>query len=405
MDTSLFSLFRFRSQNTRCRILLLASTAICVVFLLLSCAVDNDDDDDNDDGGTPPDEQSFFQLTAVSNDRGQASVSFNVAKNSTKFSIEAASKDNMYVSFSKITNDRGVNYLDPNGQEISLAKEGFRGINAASVPSRSSDPKLDDSSMFQVTANVLTSAFGSAAAGEVVTFTIHSKGDTDLNNGRLKVNVYYVGDVGQDKISKDVTAVGLNLFRDIYSGQGGITLDIREFDIDGPVLLPVPKEGSPFYKTATSSTGSSPAVHIFIGGDIEELGASGEVLGLSGGIIGPPHPSARSAVAISVFAGAGSDGVFDAEDIRLYGETIAHETGHFLGLFHPVDFSGSSVTATDPLDDTVSCRFVTECLASDDLTKNLMFPNPVPSGNGGYIPQNQLTAEQRGVLNRYIAVD
>lgn len=399
MDTILL-----RSQNTRCKIFLLASTAICAVFLLLSCAVDNGDDDD-DSGGTSPDEQSFFQLTAVSNDRGQASVSFNVAKNSTKFSIEAASEDNTYVSFSEITNDRGVNYLDPDGQEISLAKEGFLGINAASVPSRSSDPGLDDSSMFQVTANVLTSMFGSAAAGEVLTFTIRSKGDADLNNGRLRVNVYYVGDVGQDSISKEITATGLNLFRDIYSGQGGITLDIREFDIDGPVLLPVPTDGDSFYSTASASSGSSPAVHLFIGGDIEGLGASGEVLGLSAGIIGPPHPSARSAVAISVFAGAGSDGVFDAEDTRLYGETLAHETGHFLGLFHPVDFSGSSVTATDPLDDTVSCRFVTECLASDDLTENLMFPNPVPSGNGGYIPQNQLTAEQRAVLNRYIAVD
>jgi hypothetical protein len=116
-------------------------------------------------------------------------------------------------------------------------------------------------------------------------------------------------------------------------------------------------------------------------------------------------PSRKSAVAVSIFAAAGSNGRFSTDDIRLLGETIAHESGHQMGLFHPVDFSGSIVVGSDPLDDTEECSFFTECVNSQSLISNLMFPNPISDTSGSFIPQNRLTEQQRGVLNRYLAVE
>jgi hypothetical protein len=76
-----------------------------------------------------------------------------------------------------------------------------------------------------------------------------------------------------------------------------------------------------------------------------------------------------------------------------------------MGLFHPVDFNGSQVAGTDPLTDTESCSFITDCISRDTLIENLMFASPVADGNGGFVTQNKLTTDQKAVLNRYIAVN
>ena len=76
-----------------------------------------------------------------------------------------------------------------------------------------------------------------------------------------------------------------------------------------------------------------------------------------------------------------------------------------MGLFHPIDFAGPSVQFNDPLDDTATCSFITECLENSDLTRNFMYPSPVSDGPGSFVEQNIVTSNQRSVLNRYFAVD
>jgi hypothetical protein len=70
------------------------------------------------------------------------------------------------------------------------------------------------------------------------------------------------------------------------------------------------------------------------------------ILGISGGIPGPPgiHGTPHSGVAVTL---AG----FRSDPVEL-GRTIAHEGGHYLGLFHTSEASGNS---HDPLPDTAQC--------------------------------------------------
>ena len=380
---------------------LLAFTLLLSIGLF-GCAVDSGSDDSNDDN--PTESEGVFRLSATTNDRGVATVSFDLNQGTTKFSITATvNDDDLFLRFIDLLAGNGVDYLNPGRQEISFADTFSRFINVASVPSRRVDPALVDGERY--TASIeLEDDIGNSVSGETITFEVISKSDPDLNAGTLRVNIYFVGDIGQEQTTRSAISDALNTFRSIYSSAGGLTIIVSEFEIDGPVVLPLPVSGDDFYRSG-SGIGPSPAVNIFIAGDVDAAGVSGEVLGIAGGIPAPPNPSERSGLAVSIFAAAGPDGIFSSEDIRLLGETLAHESGHYLGLFHPIDFSGSSVVATDPLDDTASCGFITECISNDDLARNLMFPSPVSDGSGGFIPQSVLTSDQRGVMNRYIVAN
>lgn len=88
-----------------------------------------------------------------------------------------------------------------------------------------------------------------------------------------------------------------------------------------------------------------PSVPIFLVRDVAQT------LGISGDIPGPQgvHGTAGSGIAISLgpinAGGSTSDGI----DL---GRVMAHELGHFLGLFHTTEQDGSSI---EPLDDTPEC--------------------------------------------------
>lgn len=384
------------------RFLLLLLAALLLSALGLGCAVGGGDNDDEDADVTTG--EGVFRLTATTDARGTATVSFGLPDGTTKFSITASiDDDDLFIRFIDLVSGAGTDYLSPSGRQLSFADTFSSFINVASVPSRDDDPGIVNGERYTAVIE-LEDDFGTAVEGETIDFEVVSKIDPGLDGGRMRVNVYFVGDVGQDQVTKSTVRAAFDTFRSIYQNAAGVSLDISEFDIDGPVVLPLPVLGDDFYRSA-SGRGPNPAVNIFIGGDVDAGGISGEVLGVAGGIPAPPNPSERSGLAVSIFAAAGPDGIFSAEDVRLLGETMAHETGHYAGLFHPVDFAGSSVTNTDPLDDTDSCGFLTECIANGSLAANLMFASPVADGNGSFIAQNQLSQDQRSVINRYIVTD
>src|SRR5690606_22445195 len=70
------------------------------------------------------------------------------------------------------------------------------------------------------------------------------------------------------------------------------------------------------------------------------------ILGIAGGIPGPPGIAGgpHSGVAVTI------SGVLDRP--TLLGQVMAHEGGHYLGLFHTSEATG---TTHDPLPDTVQC--------------------------------------------------
>ncbi|MFN8391520.1 MAG: hypothetical protein U0136_14625 [Bdellovibrionota bacterium] len=387
------------------RLALLVLCSLLLIGAALGCAANsndngnNDTDGSNDGGGdNGGGNGGALSFNVSTNSNGVAAADFDLPAGTNKFGFTAIAQGNN-VRIDQLTDQRGNDFVSPGGEMINFASEFLVDSNNLNAPSRASDPTPASGDSYHAEVAVQSSNGGSAK-GANVNITITPISDPDFNSGVLHVNIFYVGDIGQAAASKQAIAKALVEFRRIYSTRANISLDVREFDIAGPSVVPLPVEGSDFYRAAAARA-PSPAVNLFIVGDAGE-----GLLGLAGGIPAPPIPTTRSALAVSIVTGSGPDGVFSDEELRLLGETMAHETGHYLGLFHPVDFSGTFVSAQDPLSDTPTCSQKSECEQNSALAANLMFSEPVPnSGGSGFIPQDQLTTQQRAVLNRYVAVD
>ena len=130
----------------------------------------------------------------------------------------------------------------------------------------------------------------------------------------------------------------------------------------------------------------------------ESFPDSPDILGFAGNVPGSVRSGGRSAIAVSWLANAGTDGVFNEEEIRLFSETLAHEAGHYLGLYHPVEIDFSQ---WDALSDTEECSSQSSCQQA--LKNNLMFPYPICVGNG-CVAQFELTEHQQIVLHNNTAV-
>jgi hypothetical protein len=82
-----------------------------------------------------------------------------------------------------------------------------------------------------------------------------------------------------------------------------------------------------------------------------ELGSEGmTVLGIAGGLPGPTvNGTPHSGVLVNTLGGLTR---LSSADVKTAGITAAHETGHFLGLYHPTESSGDRF---DPISDTPEC--------------------------------------------------
>lgn len=141
------------------------------------------------------------------------------------------------------------------------------------------------------------------------------------------------------------------------------------------------------------------------------------IFGVAGGIPGPIGSTGRSAVLISMEESAGADGLFQDFEVQILAETMAHEVGHYLGLFHPIELpSGDAISAWDALEDTHRCTTFVECIRT--LGDNVMFPTPIciepdpesvedgsTAGDLQCLRQTRLTPDQQGVIQRYVLVE
>ena len=120
-------------------------------------------------------------------------------------------------------------------------------------------------------------------------------------------------------------------------------------------------------------------------------GGGGQVLGISPGIPGAAglHGSPSSGVVFATEGMLGRSGWFDGNS--MLAQTMAHEVGHFLGLFHTTEIYGGA----DPLGDTPQCpqsdiqSYRHEACPDYD---NLMFPT------AGFRDQVTLTSQQIEIL-------
>lgn len=172
---------------------------------------------------------------------------------------------------------------------------------------------------------------------------------------------------------------------------------------------------SKLYKNTGSSQDAN-SLNIYITKDESQVGG---VLGISSGIPGLPGITGTKKAGMIVFleahrsSGSVGDVLSNADQIFL-GDTIAHEAGHFLGLYHLVERSGLNSADTsslrynqDTLIDTPTCSSsrdvntngvvdIDECLGTwftNSGANNLMF-----WAGDGVTYQSQLTGEQGWII-------
>ena len=162
----------------------------------------------------------------------------------------------------------------------------------------------------------------------------------------IDVDIFVVGDtqITNAQITDAVSKMG-----EIYAG--GMAAEIGEVSIstlDWPDSY-VDSEGPNADDVRAAANGAAQAITILLVQDFNEVGT----LGIAAGIPGPNGVpgTAASAVMISVDTHLDYDGVTLLTD--LMGETMAHEAGHQIGLFHTSEDTGLDF---DPISDTPECN-------------------------------------------------
>lgn len=235
-------------------------------------------------------------------------------------------------------------------------------------------PRLCDEAGFQCNGVPATRVFYKLAPGGKV------------DNGTLAFNFWFVGTTNHHCGSiSAATAPGsakirsvVDTVRSIYS-QAGITLGaINYYDVNQSSLYNVStsNDAQVAQLFASSAGKTNRAVNVFFVRTITEA----TVLGQAGGIPGPPaHGTRRSGVVVT----------WETACYAELPQVVAHETGHYLGLFHNVeandDQTGDDLTRQDPVADTTTTH------------ANLMYW----LAEGG----NQLTAGQSWVLRNHFLVE
>lgn len=183
----------------------------------------------------------------------------------------------------------------------------------------------------------------------------------------------------------------------------------------------LPESLSKLYIGNPGTAQSTQALNIYITSEETEVGGT---LGLSSGTPGIPGIIGQTKVGIVIFIeshrSSGSPGsALNTSDLQFLGSTLAHESAHYLGLFHLNEGSGFNASATildrlwgadgkDALAETPYCTNSNDTSPADGMlsinecsgtgftnsgSSNLMF-----WVRDGVTLQNQLTGEQGWVL-------
>lgn len=208
----------------------------------------------------------------------------------------------------------------------------------------------------------------------------------------LPVTIAYAGGLQDDAEVSAAVEGAAERWTEIY-GALGIELALSWLNVDIDASLPEPLTGGPDYAAVYEAAGSTGIV-LVVGDDV---GGAPDLYGEAGGIPGPLLPSSHSVVAVSWLVHAGGNARFDDGEVNVFAETMAHEVGHFVGLYHPVE---SGRNAWDAIDDTKRCTSTDSCESA--LSSNLMFPYPVCGRE--CVAQTELSDGQVAVMLNHVGV-
>ena len=232
---------------------------------------------------------------------------------------------------------------------------------------------------------------------------------SDVAGGRLNLNLFLV-DVGLTPAAaqNDVTVqTALMQLRDIFRPANIELGEINYIETTTPeatelsIIDSVTGPDSEMARLFRLSAGrTETAINIFFVRAIVESLDGSVALGIAGGIPGPPaiHGTGHSGVVVAVdpaVVGVGSDAG------RIVGQIMAHEIGHYLGLFHTRERSAPCSPGTGPTPTNSCAPFGGEDVIPDtqaDDGANLMWYSV--GGADGRTFNIDLTSGQAFVLRR-----
>lgn len=352
-----------------------------------------DEDAAAPDAGLPP----ALETTATAADTGRSGVvSITVpVTDQRSFMVVATGDTNARLAALDVTAPDGttvVRWQDwVEARSLTWAFYAERTSMAINWPVRAVDPPLVPGDYVVRLGSYRVDGLTTRPSVPIEVTTITNR-DHDLEVGHVRVAVLWADGLAGDAALVGATERAVAHWAEVWSAAAGMEIEVRYLPTTLDPTLPYPSAMSGDLQLAASSLTEPGEVPVVIG---ETIDSSTSQYGAAGRIPGPMVASTISAIVVGWLANAGTDGEFSDDDIRLYGEVLAHEVGHYLGLFHPFE---QTYDSWDALDDTPECTTRRTC--ADVLSTNLMFPYSICDG-GTCISTTVLTNDQRGVMQRY----
>ena len=309
----------------------------CLSLFLISCA-----NNDSSSGSSSSSETtstsdnstssySVSEITQTNEGDGYLSGSFEVPSNGISFMLGTFMDNNSVVGFYSLTDPDGTNILSSSSAlyNFSSGRTGGYGFASVLVPHTTNFSAKAGTWTFKNYANdrvKLTLRTGSTPSTATITVQPYITGTTWSAN--------------------DI-ASALSVMSTIYSNNG-ITLSVKDtITISESQYATI---SSSFIDSTTSalvSQGSEDTVNLFF---IEDQPSSETaILGVSAGIPGTMSIASSWNGVINYLSAHATGSTLNSQ---VLGETVAHEMGHWLGLFHTTEAAGASF---DPLSDTAQC--------------------------------------------------
>ena len=309
----------------------------CLNLFLISCA-----NNDSSSGSSSSSETtstsdnstssySVSEITQTNEGDGYLSGSFEVPSNGISFMLGTFMDNNSVVGFYSLTDPDGTNILSSSSAlyNFSSGRTGGYGFASVLVPHTTNFSAKAGTWTFKNYANdrvKLTLRTGSTPSTATITVQPYITGTTWSGN--------------------DI-ASALSVMSTIFSNNG-ITLSVKDtITISESQYATV---SSSFIDSTTSalvSQGSEDTVNLFFVED--QPSSETAILGVSAGIPGTMSIASSWNGVINYLSAHATGSTLNSQ---VLGETVAHEMGHWLGLFHTSEAAGASF---DPLSDTAQC--------------------------------------------------